>query len=363
MEPQQDQQAPLPEPGASSRPASAAHAALRERLGRWGRDRVNQRALIALAIAGLVVALWIDTRNRMRDLQQDVVHKLAEVDSYERDSRQAATQARDTARDLEYRLGVIEGHAAETQGQRLAVESLYQELTRNRDERVLAEVEQILLIASQQLQLAGNLKAALIALEAADSRLQRADSSQFAPLRRAVRRDIERLRSTPYVDVASMSLRLDAMGQEVDALPLAMEQRPAEEPPVLAPAGEGALSRLAREAWRDLRSLIRIQRVDSDVVPLVSPSQAFYLRENLRLRLMSARVALLAHEGAGFKTDTRDAVDWLQRYFATSDRKVAEALSTLRQLAEAEVSSELPDISGSLEAVRSAKVVRERSQR
>ena len=363
MEPQQDQDTSPGELSTNSSSASAVRASVRDRLSRWGRDRVNQRALIALAIVGLVLGLWLDTRNRMRDLQHDVVHKLAEVDSYERDSRQAATQARDAARDLEYRLGVMESHMAETQGQRLAVESLYQELTRNRDERILAEVEQILLIASQQLQLAGNLKAALIALEAADSRLQRADSSQFAQLRRAVRRDIERLRSTPYVDVAGMSLRLDAMGQEVDALPLAIEQRPADEHPVSARPGEGTLSRLAGEAWRDIRSLIRIQRIDSDVVPLVSPSQAFYLRENLRLRLMSARVALLAHEGAGFKMDMRDAVDWLQRYFATGDRKVAEALSTLKQLAAAEATSELPDVSGSLEAVRSAKVVRERSLR
>src|SRR5262245_9566749 len=363
MEPQQDPHTGPPEPSTNSSPTTALRASVRERLGRWGRDRVNQRALIALALAGFVLALWIDTRNRMRDLQQDVVHKLAEVESHERDSRQAATQARDTARDLEYRLGVMESHMAETQGQRLAVESLYQELTRNRDERVLAEVEPMLLIANQQLQLAGNLKAALIALEAADSRLQRGDSSQFAPLRRAVRRDIERLRSTPYVDVAGISLRLDAIGQEIDALPLAMHQRPAEEQPESARPGEGALSRLAREAWRDIRSLVRIQRIDSDVVPLVSPSQAFYLRENLRLRLMSARVALLGHEGAGFKTDMRDAVDWLQRYFATGDRKVADALSTLKQLTAAEVTSELPDISGSLEAARSAKVVRERSLR
>jgi len=363
MEPQQIHQTPPAEPSTNSSPASAARTSLRERLGRWGRPRVNRRGLIALALVGLVLGLWIDTRNRVHDLQEDVVHKLAEVDGHERDSRQAATQARDTARDLEYRLGVMESHMAETQGQRLAVESLYQELTRNRDERILAEVEQILLIASQQLQLAGNLKAALIALEAADSRLQHADSSQFAPLRRAVRRDIERLRSTPYIDVAGMSLRLDAMAQEVDVLPLAMYQRPAEEQPVPPRPGEGTLGRLAGEAWRDMRSLIRIQRIDSDVVPLVSPSQAFYLRENLRLRLMSARVALLAHEGAGFKRDTREAADWLQRYFATGDRKVAEALGTLKQLAAAEVTGELPDISGSLEAARSAKVVRERSLR
>src|SRR5215470_12212485 len=239
MEPQQDQHTPPPEPGVDSTPASAARTSVRERLRRWGRDRINQRALIALAISGLVLALLMDTRNRMHDLQQDVAHKLAEFDSYERDSRQAATQARDTARDLEYGLGVMESHVAETQGQRLAVESLYQELTRNRDERILAEVEQILLIASQQLQLAGNLKAALIALEAADSRLQRADSSQFSALRRAVRHDIERLRAMPYVDVGGMSLRLDALEQEVDNFPLAMYQRPEAEQSAPAQLQEG----------------------------------------------------------------------------------------------------------------------------
>ncbi|HTS53840.1 MAG TPA: uroporphyrinogen-III C-methyltransferase [Burkholderiales bacterium] len=365
MEPHQDHRGQPAEPGPPPPPSSqtTARLSVRERLARWNSKRINWRVLAVLAAAALILALWIDARSQIRALQQDLVRKLAEVDNYDRESRQAATQARDTVRDLEYRLGAIESQVAEAQSQRLAVESLYLELTRNRDERILAEVEQILLIASQQLQLAGNLKAALIALEAADSRLQRADSAQFVALRRAVRRDIERLRSMPYVDVAGMSLRLEAVDQEVDNFPLAMHERPAEEEPVAAQPDEGALTRLAREVWRDVRSLVRIQRVETEAVPLVSPSQAFFLRENLRLRLMSARVALLAHEGDSFKRDTRDAVDWLQRYFAASDREVGQALTTLRQLAAAEVAVEVPDISGSLEAVRNAKVVRERRLR
>ena len=78
---------------------------------------------------------------------------------------------------------------------------------------------------------------------------------------------------------------------------------------------------------------------------------------------MSARVALLAHEEDSFKADTRAASDWLRRYFYTKDRKVGEALATLKQLTAAEVTIEVPDISGSLEAVRNAKLVRERGLR
>jgi uroporphyrin-III C-methyltransferase len=356
-----DPQDQSPSPPATAPPERAAAL---KRVVRSIRERVNPyAAALAMALA-LLAVLWIDTRGQIHGLQQELVHKLAEADAYNKESRQTAGQARETVRDLEYRLGAVESRVAETQNQRLALEALYLELTRSRDERVLAEVEQILLIASQQLQLAGNVKAALIALESADSRLQRADSTQFTGLRRAIRRDLERLKSTPYVDVVGMSLRLDALDQEVDRFPLAMDERPAEnKPAVAAREGEGTLMRLAREAWQDLQSLVRIQRIDRDEVPLISPTQSFFLRENLRLRLMGARVALLAHEENSFKADTRAALDWLRRYFDVKDAKVGEALATLKQLAAAEVTIDVPDIAGSLEAVRNAKLVRERGLR
>ena len=365
MDPQQDQPRPPSEPPAHA-PADAettARPPVWKRLSRWGTHHISPRTLAVVAVAAVILALWVDSRSQIHALRQELVRKLAEADSYNRESHQTANQARDTARDLEYRLGVIESRLAETQNQRLAVESLYLELTRNRDERILAEVEQILLIASQQLQLAGNVKAALIALEAADSRLQRTDSAQFTSVRRAIRRDTERLTSMPYVDVVGMSLRLDALGQVVDGLPLAAYQRPAEEKPAASQPEESAPIRVARELWHDIQSLIRIQRSEREEIPLVSPSQVFFLRENLRLRLMSARVALLAHDGDSFKADTREAVNWLQRYFDTNDRKVAQALTLLKQLATSEITVEVPDIPGSLEAVRNTKLVRERGLR
>jgi uroporphyrin-III C-methyltransferase len=360
IEPGRSSEPPAQPPGG---PKSIEPQPVWKRLSQWGANHMKPRVLGVMVLAAVILALWVDTRGQIHELQRELVRKLAEADNYNKESHQTASQARDTARDLEYRLGVIESRLAEIQNQRLAVESLYLELTRNRDERVLAEVEQILLIASQQLQLAGNVKAALIALEAADSRLQRADSAQFTSLRRAIRRDTERLKSMPYVDVVGISLRLDALGQAVDGLPLAAYQRPVEEKPTAGEPEESPPVRLAREVWHDIRNLIRIQRSEREEVPLMSPSQAFFLRENLRMRLMSARVALLAHDGDSFKADTRDVVDWLQRYFDANDRRVAQALTVLKQMSATEVSVEVPDIPGSLEAVRNAKLIRERGSR
>jgi uroporphyrin-3 C-methyltransferase len=103
--------------------------------------------------------------------------------------------------------------------------------------------------------------------------------------------------------------------------------------------------------------------VDSEDIPLVSPTQAFFLKENLRMRLLSARIALLAHDEGSFKADTRAAAEWLQRYFDLQDKRVSAGLTTLKQLSESDVSIDLPDISGSLEAVRNQKLVRERGLR
>lgn len=327
------------------------------------RSLLAPRVLAVIVALALLAAIWVEVRNRGDALQQELARKLAEAQAYNQESRQIATQVRDTVKDIEFKVGMLESKLSETQNQRLALESLYLELSRSRDERILAEVEQILLIGSQQLHLAGNLKSALIALEAADSRLQRADSAQFTALRRAIRSDIDRLKAVPYVDVVGMSVRLDALARQVEVLPLAMEARPTASAQPPARPDEGKAAQLAREFWRDVRGLISIQRIDATDVPLVSPRESFFLRENLRMRLLSARVALLAHDEPSYKADLQAASQWMQTYFAVGDKRVGGGLATLKQLSESELSIDLPDISASLQAVRDAKLVRERGLR
>ena len=320
---------------------------------------------IALGLAALALVLlawqWLDARSDRQAMRQELARRLAEFDTQNQEARLIAGQAQEAMRDVQVKVGVLEDKLAQSQNQQVALETLYQELSRNRDDWSLAEIEQIVLIASQQLQLAGDVRAALLALQTADSRLQRVDKPQLIPLRKVIAKDIERLKSLPYVDTVGISVRLDTLLGQVDGLPLAMEVRPlaereATQPP---PAEESAWRRVVREALTDFKQMVRLQKLDKTEVPLLAPEQAYFARENLKLRLLSARIALLQRDQVAYRADIRAARDWLNRYFDTQNKAVTSALATLHELGESPVNIEVPDIAGSLDAVRNYKIARD----
>ena len=321
--------------------------------------------LMAFAALALATWQWYDARGTNDTLRQEVAKKLSDIDTQNKESRVVAEQAREASVDAQVKLGVLESRLAESQSQQIALEALYQELSRNRDEWAYAEIEQSLLIGSQQLQLAGNVKAAMIALTNADARLQRMERPQLTPLRKAINSDIERLKALPYVDTVGIAVRLDSVMSAVDTLPLAMEVRPA----ALA-AAEAAQDpptwpwqRFLREAWNELKQLVRVQSMDRPEMPLLTPSQTFFLRENLKLRLLGARLALLTRDQASYKSDLKAAREWLVKYYDTREKAVANALATLRNLHDSDISIELPDLSTTLDAVRNMRLARERPAR
>ena len=321
---------------------------------------------VVIVIFTLIVAWqWYDTRDRIADLQHELAKRLAEIDVSSKESRNFATEAIEAGRRVEIKLNLLEAKLAESQSQQLALEALYQELTRNSDEVTLEEVEQLLLIASQQLQLASNVKAALIAMQEADARLQRIDRPQLSPLRKVLAKDMDLLKGSPYVDTVGISLRLDNLAAAADTLPLAMELRPPEtgHSPVQTPAAENLWIKFALEAWEDVKRLVRIQRMDRPDVALLSPSQAYFLRENLKLRLLSARHALLARDGASFKVDLNASLDLINRYYDNKSDAAINMLEALRQLQDSEIGIALPRISASLDAVRNYRLARDRGNR
>ena len=339
-----------PPPAASAPQAPASHA--------------PRLALIAVVLAAALTALfWIDVRNRIGGTQEELARRLQDIDAGTREARAVARQAQEALREAQTRISQLEGRLAESQSQQLALEALYQDLSRNRDEWQLAEIEQVLAIASQQLQLAGNVCAALLALQLAEARLARADRPQFVPVRRALARDIERLRATPAVDLPAMSVRLDSLVAAVDSLPLAFDERIERTPVKEAPAGTqgGALARLGAEIWNELKQLVVVRRVGGSEPPLLPPSQAYFLRENLRLRLLNARLSLLARDEAGYREDLRASQAWIQRYFDARSRQCVDALAQIKQLSATSITFEIPSISDSLEAVRGFKSRRERT--
>jgi uroporphyrin-3 C-methyltransferase len=327
--------------------------------------RFNPIWIFAIIIIAVVAWQWYDTRNQITDLQHELAKRLADADALGKGTQNLATEATESGRRLDTKLSLLEAKLAESQSQQLAMEALYQELTRTRDEATLEEVEQLLLIANQQLQLASNVKAALIAMQEADARLQRIDRPQLAPLRKILSKDMDVLNAAPYLDTVGISLRLDNLAAAVDALPLAMELRPPEPGASehQAPATESVWLRFAREMWEDMKRLVRIQHMDKPDIPLLSPSQAYFLRENLKLRLLSARLALLARDGASFNADIDASLDWIGRYYDNKSRPTVAMLEALHQLRASEVGIELPRISASLDAVRNYRLARDRGNR
>ena len=326
---------------------------------------IQPAALVGVFALVLLAWQWYDSRQQIGSLQKELGSRLAAADVESKASRGVAEQVRETTREAQVKLGVLEAKLQESQSQQIALEALYQELSRSRDESLLADVEQTLLVASQQLQLAGNVKSALIALQAADTRLARLERPQLAGLRKVLARDIDRLRLAPYVDVVGISVRIDNLMGTIDSLPLVTEVGPdvkASAAKTAADAEANPWVRFTREMWRDMRDLVRIERMDRPDVPLLPPGQSYFLRENLRLRLLGARLALLAHDEKSFKADLKAARDWLTQYYDTRDKTIANTLAAVRQLHDSPISIEVPDVTASLDAVRNYRLTRERAR-
>lgn len=344
------------------------------------------RLVIAALGAALVALAWIcyDTREEMASLRTELGKRFAEGDSVARDARTLGYQNQTAIEQAQARIGGLDAKLQEYQGQYAALESMYLEFSRARDDRALTEIEQALAIAGQHLQLAGNVPAALAALQTVESRLALMDQARFLPLRKLVSRDIERLKTLPLADLATVALQLETLMGRIDGLPLGFERTiPSAKPaaavaskpakPAKGKKGQSALaetaqsvalpverpSALARffdDLWQDFRELIRVERLDRPDPALLAPNQAAYLRENVRLRLLSARLAALQRDGRLFSEDVKQARVWLERYFDTQAKPVAELIAELQKMESAQLSIALPSLDETASALRSTKL-------
>jgi uroporphyrin-III C-methyltransferase len=350
----------LPEP-ASAPPAPSPQTLPERRKGAWRRPG----AVIAAVALALLGWQWLETRQRIAGVQEELAKRLADNDAVVKESLVVARNTQAAHAVLQGKVAQLEAQLAEAQGQQAAFDALYRELSKGSDERLLAEVEQGVAMAAQQLRLAGNVEAALIALSGVEARLAKVARPQFAGLRKLIVRDIERLKAQPGADVPGLTTKLEGIIAGIDSLPPAYERRPKPEParPAGPPTQAGFWQALALDFWHELRQLVRVERIDSPghADPgLLSPSQGFFLRENLKLRLVNARLALLTRDRRAFREDVRQATQWLERYFDGSARPVQSSLATLRGMQTIDVGADLPGLNETLDAVRSIKLAREK---
>lgn len=327
-----------------------------------------------LVVAVLFVAHLVYAHIEIGGLRAELAKRLQSGDDASLEAKTIARTTQDMMVDLQAKVANLENRQSETQNQQVSLSQMYQDLSKSRDDWSLAEIEQVLSTANQQLQLSGNIDGALVALQNADRTLSHSKKPQFIVIRGAIARDIERLRAVPNIDTAGMALKLDGIINEVNRLPLMAGEKPLPDHRQEAYRGlkkqfEFSMSpsewmHSGAVLWNDwvddmrgeIHSLVRVQEVDTPDALILSPSQAYYLKENLKLRLLSARLSLLSHSQNSFRNDIGAMLDLLDRYFDTSADSVKSVRATLRHLESSDLSVDIPTLSDSLSAVQNYRM-------
>jgi uroporphyrin-3 C-methyltransferase len=320
-----------------------------------------QRLLLGtcvLVAAGALVSsalLW----QKLSTIQEQLARQSADAGSNAVEARAMARQAQELARDVAARQAVTDTRLSEVALQRAQLEELMQSLSRSRDENLVVDIEAGLRLAQQQAQLTLSAEPLLAALRTADQRLARAGEPRLARVRTAITRDIDRIKAAAVADVPGILVRLDEVARQIDELPLANAVGPAASRAAPAPARAPAASpqwwqQLLHTVRDEARALVRVSRIDQPEAVLVSPEQGFFLRENLKLRLMNARLALLSRQIDAARADVGSAAAALGKYFDPGSRRTQSVAGALQQMQAQLRAVDVPRIDESLATLATA---------
>ena len=324
-------------------------------LWRWSGPIVLLLTLVSL----LALALAWRADQRVHSSERELVKRQQESADRAAEAMLLARQAQDAMREATAKVALLEARLGEVALQRGQLEELVRSVSRSRDENLVSDIEAAMRAAMQQSALTGSAEPLVATLKQSDERLARTNQPRLEPIRRAIARDLDRAKASGVADVATLSIKVDEVVRMVDELPLlsaseprrdfgAEDRPPLEEAPAPAAAASGpeALGdRVSRELgragrffavniWSEIRSLVRITPIAHPEAMLVAPDQVFFLRENLKLRLLNARLALMARQFDAAQADLKWAQGAIERYFNRGSKRTQIATEMLRQVAQ-----------------------------
>lgn len=233
---------------------------------------------------------------------------------------------------------------------KLTLEQLLERDELSRDDIVRTwqhqEVHYLLNIANQKTLLMRDVKGALSALALADAAIMKMDDYRLHPLRALIAKETLALEAVMDVDLAGMAIQLQTLASAVDSL--RVKQGPVQTDEAMPTDESDALTwqKAADDIWQQIRSLVVIRHDDKGDSAVLIPEQRYFLYQNVRLQLESARYALLTGDQAAFEHSLQTAIAWLEGYFVGQEYEAMHA--ALTDLASKEIEVNMPDISGSL---------------
>ena len=326
-----------------------------------GRPTTLQRGLrlaiwvllaVALVSSGL---LW----QKLDNIQIQVARQSSEAGLSASQALVTARQAQEVAVDSAAKVALFDQRLAEVALQRSQLEELMQSLSRARDENLLVDMESALALAQQQAQLTGSMEPVVLTLQAVDVRLARAAQPRLARVQRAVAKDLARLKSMALVDTPALLVKMDELALLIDEIPLANAPPPKvlDKPKLARTPTEAVVQwgeRLLQSVQTELKDLVRVSRINDPQAVLLSPEQSFFVRENLKLRVLNARLGLLARQVDAVRSDLKLTAATIGRYFDPGARNTQTALALVKQMQTEFGTFEQPRVDETLAALAAA---------
>jgi len=319
----------------------------------WRWSVIVPTLLAVLALIGSAM-LW----EKLSRIQSQLARQSADAGQQSLEAKAWAKQAQDTVKDSAARLALLESRLGEVALQRGQLDELMQSLSRSRDENLVVDIEAALRMAQQQSQLTGSMEPMLAALKSAQQRVQRVGQSRLSGVQRAIEKDLEQVKSAQVTDVPGLLIKLDALVALVDDLTLANQIVTTS-----ALQNQAAVAATENVSWwqvgltrmgQEVRGLLRVSRIDAPEAALLSPDQSFFLRENLKLKLLNARMGLLARQSESLQADLSASAALMRKYADTNARKTQQALQLIEQSQAQLRKAEMPRLDGTLSALATA---------
>ncbi len=211
------------------------------------------------------------------------------------------------------------------------------------DSQWLSEMQAAARQLSDSVIAGGNIGAALAMLDALEARvIKHPAQDKLVGVRVAIAADRQRLQAARALDIQQAALQIESIILDIDSLPLISafsSGRPA------VGASEPSAAESGLPSWREilaglqarLSDMVRIRRVENPEAVFLTPEQGALVTERLRLRLLSAKIALVSRQDKIFAQDIAQAEKILGDVFDPQSPKVAshrKTLSALNLLAE-----------------------------
>ncbi|WP_420939034.1 uroporphyrinogen-III C-methyltransferase [Aeromonas veronii] len=187
---------------------------------------------------------------------------------------------------------------------------------------MLAESEYLVRMAGRKLWLEHDLVSAITLLGNADERIAALNDPSLMPIRKALAEDIAKLKGMPRIDREGLTLKLAALSDQIELLPLStvsMPEAKAEPDQAVSANPDEWESNLKKNWVKFTENFVTIRRRDGAVEALLSPQQEIFLRENLKTKLLQAQLSVYREQQALFEDSLDKAQRWLTQYFDTDN--------------------------------------------